>query len=182
MGGISVHQMTGELDRGPIYFIQKVAIVPDDTYGSHSNALSFAGAGAVSNLLLMLKQGKQATAQNEQEAYYYHRPTLEDVMIDWTKPADDIIALINACNPWNKGAFTIQNNTPAKIIHAYKITYEEKHHLPGFIKSITDKGLLVCCSKNDHLLIQTIFVNNEFLNSCRFQKTSWKEGFCFYNP
>ena len=42
--------------------------------------------------------------QDETQAAYHTKPAVKDLMIDWEKMDSAVIkALVNACNPWNKG-------------------------------------------------------------------------------
>jgi len=45
-GGVSVHKMNGEYDKGPVYFINKIPIHSNDTYGTHLLNLSMAAVQA----------------------------------------------------------------------------------------------------------------------------------------
>ncbi|MCC6684638.1 MAG: hypothetical protein IT247_06175 [Bacteroidia bacterium] len=179
MGGISIHQMTARLDEGPLYGIQQVPIFPDDTYGSHSNSLALASAHTVSQLPLLLKQNHQPVPQNEKQANYYKKPQLADVMIDWTKPADEIIALINACNPWNKGAICTINGFPVKIIKAHKEANTTLLQPGEITAAANEKELHVACGANELLAIDIAYFANEFAHAQRLLKLGLGNGLRF---
>ncbi len=179
MGAISIHQMTAELDKGPLYAIQQVPIQAHDTYGSHSNALAFAGVGAATGTLSILEQNTKPVFQNELEAKYYKRPTLDDVTIDWTEKADDILALINACNPWNKGALCTIDGYPLKIIRADKGSLPVNGATGEIIQLNSDKGFEVACGKNESIVIHVCYFNNEFITLDKLVHSGLRAGLRF---
>lgn len=178
-GAISIHQMSAELDKGPLYAIQQVPIQANDTYGSHSNALAFSCAGAAINTLSMLQQNTTPVIQNEHEAKYYKRPALDDVTIDWTENADNIIALINACNPWNKGALCTIDGYPLKIIRATKGNLSQSGEAGEIIQLTTEKGFEVACGKNESILIHMCYFNNEFVTLDKLTQSGLRTGLRF---
>ncbi len=179
-GAISAHQMTRELDKGSIILMQKIDLAEDDTYGSHMNKLAQVAPSVVGRVIGLLQSNETGVVQNELEAKYYPKPKLADVLIDWTKSPDEIISLINACNPWNKGAITLLNGTPVKIIHGVKTETTNKiGHSPGIIIKITKEGLWVACGNDQQLLVSTIFVNNEFLNGYYMPRAGFVPGLIF---
>lgn len=68
------------------------------------------------------------------QSKYYKRPVLKDVMIDWeTMAAQDIVDLVLACNPWNKGAITSFNGRELKIVDAEIMRANLSGYLPGTV-------------------------------------------------
>lgn len=186
-GGISVHQMTHEVDKGPLYIVQKVPIASFDTYGSHLLNLSMAAINVVERLLQMLQSRNPVTEeQDESKAVYYHRPRLADVLIDWNRSAVDIIALINATNPWNKGAVTYLNQYPLKIIAASmrpgaKIT--DPAIKPGTITGVDEfNGCYVCCGSGEILNLDILYCNDSFITGIQFARLGITPGIRFEKP
>lgn len=185
-GGISVHRMTEEIDKGPVYLIHKVPLTSADTYGSHLLNLSFAAVSVVQKIIESLKQGAQPSIeQNENLACYYPRPALADVLINWSRPAAEIIALINACNPWNKGAGTYMNGYPLKIIAA---SVNNGFSTPAQVKPGTitfadgNKGSVACCGSGESLNLDILFCNNSFLTGSQFASLGISPGMIFDTP
>ena len=54
--------------------------------------------------------------------------------------AAEIVALINACNPWNMGADTTFIGNPAKLIDARIINKSSNQNRPGTIIEILDEN------------------------------------------
>lgn len=186
-GGISVHRMTGKLDKGPLYIVHRTPLSPHDTYGSHLLNLSMSAVQVVEQLLRMLQIPHPVmTEQDESKAKWYHRPTLEDLLIDWDKPADDIIALINAGNPWNKGAVTYVNGYPLKIISASKNRAGScgvPAQKSGVITGIDEQfGCYVCCGSGEYLNLDIVFCNDSFITGIQFAKLGITPGVRFERP
>ncbi len=179
-GGITAHVMTAAFDKGPIYVRKEVPINPEDTYGMHSNFLAMAAPQMVTEVLHRLQQGTPPTAQQETEACYYPKPQLKDVMIDWTKSAEEIMALIRACNPWNRGALTTLNQFPVRVINSSTILPCTKKYVPGeIITADNENGLQVACGKNQQLRLDTCLLNNEFISTPRMGHTGLQPGLIF---
>jgi methionyl-tRNA formyltransferase len=182
-GGVSVHKMTNEIDKGPLHFIHKIPLLPSDTYGSHLLNLSFAGVTAAEKMLQLLQSDVQPSIeQDESRAAYYARPGLADVLIDWRRSATDVIALINACNPWNKGAGTYMNGYPLKIISASVNTgvAVPAQSKPGtIIFSDANKGCIVHCGSGESINLDILFCNDSFITGVQFARLGITQGMAF---
>lgn len=80
--------------------------------------------------------------------------------------ASEIIALINACNPWNTGADASFLGNQIKIISASLI--EEKHNnaKPGTILSIAEENSIsVACSDNQQIAINIISTDEGIMSA-----------------
>lgn len=172
-GGVSVHVMTKNLDAGSIVFIEPVPIEPTDTHGMHYTKLSMVGAGALAKLLqYWQQQGNDinTTAQNDEKSRTYAKPCLSDLIIDWdTMGREEIRALVNAGNPWNKGAITFLEGKPLRIasvnLPEMSITQE---NTPGRLY-VDEQGNLRASTKDSKDLIisivsleEGIYIGKEF--------------------
>jgi len=183
-GGVSVHQMTSQLDKGALYMIHKVAIHPMDTYGSHLLNLSVGGVQALQKLLPMLQSGNVVLReQDETLAKYYHRPALADVTIDWRKPAADIAALVNATNPWNKGAVAYLNKYPVKILAVTtqnSTSIHAKNEKSGTILiSAQRNNIYVYCGMSEMVNLDILFCNDSFITGAQFAQLGITSGMQF---
>lgn len=186
-GGISVHRMNEQFDRGPLYLVHKVPISVQDTYGAHLLNLSMAAIPAVEKVLQALQSASPfLTEQDEQAAKYYGRPALADVTIDWTLPASTIIALINATNPWNKGAVTYLNEYPIKVVAASAARGVEDP-FPGakpgtIIAANENQGCVVRCGSGEFLNLDILYCNDSFITAIQFIKLGIAPGIRFERP
>jgi methionyl-tRNA formyltransferase len=182
-GAISVHKMTDRFDTGPLYLVHKIPLTPIDTYGTHVLALSVEAIQAVQKINQGLHTGQlEGTTQDETRAGYFHRPQLADVVINWSKPAADIIALINATNPWNKGAVTSLNQYPVKIIAASLVKEPVKNAVAGTIIKADQKfGCVVACGSGELVNLDILYCNDSFITGAQFVQLGVMAGAQFEN-
>ncbi|HAD97933.1 MAG TPA: hypothetical protein DCG19_11045 [Cryomorphaceae bacterium] len=118
-GAVTVHLISEKPDAGPIVFVDPVPIDPDDTHGMHVSKLAIAGISSLVKLIQMWQrnEGKiETTSQDEDGAQTYPRVSLEHLLIRWEEmSALEIKALVQACNPWNKGAVAFLEGKPLRI-------------------------------------------------------------------
>lgn len=154
---ICVHFMNSKFDQGNIIFNDPVVIDKGDTYGKLAVKLSNRVAQVALNVANMTQFASKIPSlpQEETESYYYEKPQLSDTYINWKKmEASEIIALINACNPWNTGADASFLGEQIKIISASLIEKNHNNTTPGYILSIAEENSIhVACSDNQQIAI-----------------------------
>lgn len=141
---VTVHFMNEEFDEGDIILSEKLSVSNDMTYGELAVKLSERTAMVVLNVAQMLQFASiiPRKSQNSGEARYFEKPEPVDTFVQWPRmPADQIIALINACNPWNQGADAILMGTNVKLLSA---TLSEEQHtsIPGTVLNLTNEGAI----------------------------------------
>lgn len=150
--GVTVHKVDEGIDTGPIIMQERIPIAENDTYGTLQGKLAFIAGRLAANLLKILSYGTMvpATAQNEADAAYFEMPVAADLTINWKEmDSAQIIRIINACNPWNKGAGAVVNNWFLGITEAEPAgKYEENND--------TVPGTILACNKNDGLTVLTL--------------------------
>jgi methionyl-tRNA formyltransferase len=156
---IAVHYMNKEFDEGSLIFNDLVQISPTDTFGILATKLSSRAANTALNLANMLEYASQipASEQDEHLARYFEFPEEQDTFVNWKNmSATEIVALINACNPWNSGADAYLNDQLIKLVSASSIELNH-NHVPGSIIGMSDEGHIeVACFNNSILLIEII--------------------------
>lgn len=179
---ITVHFMNEEFDEGAIILKEKLPISVHETYGELALKLSERTAMVALNMANMLQFASTIpnTAQDENQARYFEKPEGLDTFIQWDRmPADEIIALINACNPWNQGADAILTGQHVKLLAA-TLSPEKHSDNTGKILHQTDKGALaVSCIDGEVIHIQIIAGDFGILTGEHFFKTQFAPGFIF---
>lgn len=107
--GITVHAVTDAIDGGPILAVHKIPLSEGMTHGWLCTQLGMLGAQLCRALLPFLAADPEPPLQPQPEdgGRYFPRPGIKDVVIDWeAMDSRRIHALVRACNPWNKGAYT----------------------------------------------------------------------------
>lgn len=165
--GVTVHKLDEGFDTGPLVMCEMLNIDPLDTYGLLTTKLANLAARLCGTLikLLSLDFDIASKPQDATKARYFKRQQAADIVINWqTMDADSVIALIKACNPWNKGAVTKINNQVIRLLDAEKLPFNS--YLikePGYILDIDEKGITVSTIQEEALLIRIMYTEEGFL-------------------
>ncbi|WP_298115868.1 formyltransferase family protein [Flavobacterium sp.] len=168
---VSVHYMNSKFDEGELLFKDAVSIEANDTFGKLAMRLSNHTAQVALNLANMLQFATKipSNKQDENEACYYEKPELVDTMINWKRmSADEIIALINACNPWHVGADTFFDGEQIKIVNASKLEETHNDERIGFVLSTDENAIIVACSDNEQIKIDLLSSDYGIMNASQF--------------
>ena len=157
---VSVHFMDSKYDEGPLIFKDSLKIEQDDTYGKLAVKLSNHTAQVALNMANMVQYAEKipSSIQESKDAYYYDKPAFSDTCIKWkTMSSEEIISLINSCNPWNTGADTSFEGEHVKIIVASLYDQFHQNSNPGTILAITEGGSIkVACSDDKQILVEIL--------------------------
>lgn len=172
--GVTIHKVDEGIDTGPVIMQEKIPIEENDTYGTLQSKLAFLAAKQAAILLKILSYGTgiPALPQDETKAGYYEMPLTNELTINWKEmTAQKIVRLVNACNPWNKGAGTTINNwfigiTEAEIVAGTDASGAE----PGMIIACNrEEGLIVKTMDNKKLKINILYTNEGFFSGKRLE-------------
>ncbi|MGG9962811.1 methionyl-tRNA formyltransferase [Ferruginibacter sp. SUN106] len=170
---ISIHKLDEGFDTGPIVMIDKMHLAVTDTYGMLSKKLGELASGMVTTLLKMAGFGNSVPArrQDHARAKFYKKQSADDITINWlTMDAAGIIALINACNPWNKGAVTHLNQNIIRLLDGdYDALLPLTDEAPGTIISIDEKGMKVATAAGQAMVVRMIYMDEGFLMAGRLK-------------
>ncbi len=182
-GGITIHKVDSDFDTGPIVLTDKIKIHPTDTHGILTTRLSELAATQVDILLKMAAFGIAIPCrqQDETKAVYYKIQTANEVSINWqTMDAATIVALANACNPWNKGAVTQLNGIIIRLLEVEKRSIQlAEAVVPGTILSIDNENITVATMSKELLAISFIYIEEGFLKSSSLLKMGIQIGMQF---
>lgn len=177
--GITVHVIEKEIDKGAIIVKKELPINIPVTHGLLCTNLSYLGSQIIPEVLTLLQTNTQGNLQEETLSNYYKRPNATDVGINWkNQDAKSIEALIRACNPWNKGAYTQWNGWNIRILEASLTSYKsEQSQNPGTILTINEeKGLIVQCYNNTQLRINIVYTDEAFMSGHKLLIFGLKNG------
>lgn len=185
--GITIHIVDEHIDTGPIVMQQKIAIEDKDTFGIQLHKLGMLGASMAMNLLQVCRLSLMPPSlpQDASKAKYYKKPVAADLMINWDNMNSyQVIRLINACNPWNKGAGAVINNMIICLTDAEptseKFTGKAK---PGTIISLDEQdGLKIYCFDNKLVKINVICTPQGFFTGRRLMDYGVKINDRFLSP
>ena len=99
--GISLIRMIPELDAGPIFAVTETSIDPEENTLTLSNRLANMSAILMTdNIEDIVNKNIFPNEQEHQKATYASKLTKQDAIINWTRPASEILKKIKAFNPW----------------------------------------------------------------------------------
>jgi len=146
--GVTTMILDEGTDTGPILLQEEVSILPDDTYGILSRRLAIIGADLMIKTLKELKEGKIIPKpQDNSKATITKKIEKEDCKIDWKLPAEKILNMIRAFNPF-PGAYTYFNKKILKIWEAELVPFESDKFLPGMVIDVKSRGIDIACGKD----------------------------------
>jgi len=183
LAGVTLHKLDEGMDTGPVVLNEMLKIDPQDTYGLLSSRLSELAAKLTGTLVKLLGLGLNIPSrpQNKSFARYYPRQQAADVVVNWqSMDAGSILALIKACNPWNKGAITKINGVVIRLLEAECMTDQSiAAKTPGIVLAIGEKGITVSTLNEEILLIRYIYTEEGFLPACRLEHLGVRTGQVF---
>lgn len=149
--GITIMQISKELDKGDIYMLRKVAIDTTDTTEILSKRLSEIGAIILPSALKDIRDEVLSPfKQNEEDASYCKKISKKDAQIDPVKEsAEQIINKLRAFTPW-PGIFIEFKAKHLKILNAQ---LSKEAVTPGKLKEV-DGNLILGTKKNSIKLFQ----------------------------
>jgi methionyl-tRNA formyltransferase len=145
------------MDSGDILAQEPVAVAADETaatlYAKHMAALD----RMVSRLVPALRDGTAPRRpQDHSRATWCARRTAADGLIDWSRPAREVWALVRAAGAPYPGAFTFAGGARVTILEADYAGPAPYVGLDGQVQALLPAGALVRCGDGEHLLVKTV--------------------------
>jgi methionyl-tRNA formyltransferase len=185
MGGISIHQMTDQLDNGPMLYVEELPIYPGETYGMYAQRLGVQATEAVVKVLAELntKQPEQVQEAST-DMRFFNAPTLTDLTINWQQQtATEIEQLVNASNPRYGGALTTIRNgriylfevAPADINNP-----NDEQFPPGtIVHADLLYGLIVACINKQFIKINVVCLQQGYFSGSKLFSLGFRAGEVF---
>lgn len=178
--GISVHRMDENYDTGPLLVRHDFPLHPGITFGMLCSQLAMEGVGLTAKVVNGLVSGSlQSQIQNENDAASWGRPVADDLRINWKKMSQaEVLALIRACNPWNRGAavhyrgwmFAVSDATESDKTAAAGTT-------PGTIIAIAPgQGMHIVCADAKMICAEVVYTEEGFFEAGRLIQFGLQPG------
>ena len=153
--GISIMHIEPELDAGPVYLKQRVALEGAETTASLSKSLAKLGSSALLEVLnkFIGKNIPEPIPQATTGVTYAPRLTTEDARLDWGQKATTNERKVRAFFD-RSPAFTTRGDVRIRVLEA---AVQVGEFVPGRLYR-TDKTLVIGCDQ-DGLLLRTIQLN-----------------------
>ncbi len=115
--GVATMRMEEGLDTGPVYLERRVKIGARETAGELSARLAVLGGALLVETLSGLAAGTLAPRPQAGEPTVCRPIRREDALVDWERPADEILRRLRAFAPW-PGLYTFLAGERIKILEA----------------------------------------------------------------
>jgi len=152
--GVSLMQMTDELDAGPIYQQESIQLSGENSK-TLSEKLSLLAADMVQKFLPVFLQGNSNPKhQDESLVTYSEIIKKEHARIDWSETSEVIDKKIKAYYPWPV-AHTYLDDKYLRILDSETLMGDEDKSPPGKIVDANKKGVVVKC-KHSKIIIKGV--------------------------
>jgi methionyl-tRNA formyltransferase len=168
--GITTLYMTEQLDAGDVLLQKRIAILPEDTYGTLYNKLAVLGAETLVETLARLERGEtQGIPQNHAEATRAPSLKKDAGQIDWQQSATAIVNLVRATNP-RPGAFTTIAGKTLKIWRASVVPpVSDRKESPGQVREVRPhEGIVVNAGEGAVLVLEVQAENRRRLSAAEW--------------
>jgi methionyl-tRNA formyltransferase len=150
--GVTAHVMDDRLDRGDIVLQWAVPVGPRDTATDMFHATLEMMGPITLEALDHLEHGTgERIVQDMSQATFFHKRSVEDSRIDWTRPATDIVNLVRAQSDPYPNAFTNAGERRLRILRA-SVTAERCGGTAGrvFARTADGDGVIIVCGPASH--------------------------------
>jgi methionyl-tRNA formyltransferase len=147
--GVSVMQMERGLDTGPVLSHWETPIGPTETSGDLHDRLSREGARLMGEVIEKMDGNNPHEPQPQDDKLATYAPMLKksDGIVDFSRPAAEFTAHINAMNPWP--GVTCQTGSGALRLCRAQVLETKPHQLaPGTVLDTDEKGILLAVGQD----------------------------------
>ena len=177
--GVSIMKTELGLDQGDVLAVQTTEILPAETYGELSDRLSELSSLLIVEALKILQSGNYTlTPQGKEGVCIYRKINKEQVKIDFSRSAQEIVNLVRAANP-APVAYTAFEGGNLNVYLAEIAEMTEEYASASFGEVVCDvpkKGLIVRCGDGVVKLVELQAAGgkrmkgSDFLNGKKIRK------------
>lgn len=178
--GLAIHKLTSKYDEGPV--VWRKSIDNQEHYSYKHVELLFSNMcveGVFFILSMLLQRIPILELANTERPSYHVKPSMKDVLIRWEEmDALEICQLVQACNPWNKGALTFYNRQEVKLMDAQPSQKVEEAVAPGEIVTLEDK-LTIACANCESVEVSMICFADSYISARGLKHFGFKKESSF---
>jgi methionyl-tRNA formyltransferase len=141
--GVSIMKMEAGMDTGPVFATEETAIGENENAAELGARLAEMGAGLLVRTLAAFP--REATPQDDSRATYCPKITREDGLVDWRRPAAELVRRDRAFTPW-PGLFTFRRKSRLKLSGLSLAQDQRPDAQPGTTLSLSP-ALVVACGE-----------------------------------
>ena len=150
--GVSIAEVTPELDAGDIFCQIRAPLGPRDTTRSLTQSLSLLSVKALAEVFSQLEKGRLRRVPQTGESSYAKKLAKEEGRLSFTEPAENLDRKIRAFDPW-PGAFIDFQGKPLRIYEAATAGSDPPKFKIGTLLDVTSEGGLTIQTAKGTLLI-----------------------------
>jgi len=137
--GVSIAEVTPELDAGDLFYQIRIPLGPRDTTRSLTDRLSVLSAKGLAEVLSRIEGGGLKRTPQTGESSYAKKLVKEDGCLSFSDSAETSDRKIRAFNPW-PGTFVTFQGKPLRIYEAIPEGFDLPESKAGTLLSITPEG------------------------------------------
>lgn len=142
--GITIMQMDEGLDTGDMLLKLTLDISDKETGGSLHDQLASLGAQAITDYLQASPETIVPEPQDDALANYAHKLTKQEALLDFSRPAVQLLRDIRAFNPWPVSYF----ETDGKRIRVFEASASNKTGAVGEVLERSASGITIACGEH----------------------------------
>ena len=175
--GVTLMKMDEHMDTGPIIAQESLPIYVEDDAATLHDRLAELGGDLLLRFLPEYLGGRLLPrAQDSKLATHAPKIKKEEGLIDWRKPASEIINQFRGLFPW-PGLFTYfplpfkaGEEPPKKMLKVWKVSICDENGAPGTVLHTQDQAPVIACGKGALCLEELQLEGGKRLNSREFLK------------
>lgn len=149
--GVTVMHLAEELDAGDIILQRRVAVGPEETAGELEARLALEGAVLLLEAVGQIARGEaRRRAQDHARATYAGKLSKADGAIQWARPAQTLVNLVRAMNPWPCAHTTWRGG----ILKVWQARVTDGQGPPGLVLEAGEAGITVAAGEGAVALVE----------------------------
>jgi methionyl-tRNA formyltransferase len=154
--GISIIEMTPQMDAGDVLSMQSIPVPPNMTFGELEQELCALGCSLVLRVIKELEAGVEARKpQNHAQATIAPKITAPEEVIDWNRPARELHNLVRSLSPF-PGAWCkiLLGNQEKRLKIKRSLVEKSLSGAPGALLQFSKEGCVVACGSEALRLVE----------------------------
>ena len=139
--GVSIMKMEAGMDTGPVFAAEETAIGEGETAAALGARLAEIGARLL--VATLEEPGRVPVPQDDALATYCPKISREDGLVDWTRPAAELVRRERAFTPW-PGLYTFRKKARLKLAGLSRVTEGPSGEAPGTLVSVSPSLVVAC--------------------------------------
>ncbi|MEW6387869.1 MAG: methionyl-tRNA formyltransferase [Thermodesulfobacteriota bacterium] len=145
--GVTIMWVTLEVDTGPIFLQERVAILPEDNAGALTARLAERGAALLVQALELLRRGEGRRLPQPETGVSLAPPIAPEMRrLDWSRPAVEVAGWIRGLDP-KPGAYTLWQGQRLKLFRPRVRKTAGSLGTPGKVLGLRPEGLEIACGQ-----------------------------------